>query len=73
MDMIVCHAYIDTSHVLAHRPLRLGHEPFRGSCGHPLAVFVEHTEEAIINSRLTVVIPFLSMTSYLIGIVELKG
>jgi len=71
--MIVCHAYVDTSHVLAHRSLLLGHEPFRGSCGHPLAVLVEHPEEAIISSRLTVVIPFFSMTSYLIGIVELEG
>jgi hypothetical protein len=59
---------------MAHHPcLCLGHECVRKSGGHLLAVFVEHAEEAIVRSRLTPVIPLLSVTSYLMGIVKLKG
>jgi hypothetical protein len=61
---------IDTPHI---GPSRLRYEQVRESCGHPLAVLVEHTEKAIVSSRLTVVIPFLGMTGYLISLVELKS
>jgi hypothetical protein len=46
---------------------------FVGGCGYPLAVLVEHTEKAVVGSRFTIVIPLLGMTSYLIGLVELKS
>ncbi len=39
------------------------------------AVLIEltHTEEAVVSRRFPVVIPFLGVTSYLVGIVELKS
>lgn len=36
-------------------------------------MLVEHAQEAIVGGGLTLVIPFLSMTSDLICVVELKG
>jgi hypothetical protein len=38
-------------------------------------VFIEHTEEAtgIVSGRFPVVIPFLGVTSYLIGVVKLES
>lgn len=67
--MIVRHARIDTPHVLVHGSSQIEHEQVRGSCGHPLALLFEHAKEAIVYSCLAVMIPFLGMTSYLIGIV----
>ena len=72
MDVMI-RACIGTPHISDHGSSRLGHEQICGSSGHPLAVLVEHTEEAIVSSRLTPVIPLLSMTSYLMGVVKLKG
>ena len=63
------HACIDTPHVLVRGSSRLEHEQVRGSFGHPLALLFEHAKEAIVYSRLAVMIPFLGMTSYLIGVV----
>lgn len=36
-------------------------------------MLVDHAEEAIVGSRLAPVIPLLSVTSYLVSIVKLKG
>jgi hypothetical protein len=66
----------DSVFVLIHPHIgssRLGYEQVRESCGHPLAVLVEHTKKAIVSSRLTVVIPLLGMTGYLISLIELKS
>jgi len=63
---------LSTPHVLVHgslHALQLEHEQVRGSCGHPLALLFKHAEEAIVCSRLAVMVPFLGMTSYLVGIV----
>jgi hypothetical protein len=36
-------------------------------------VLIEHTEEAIVSGRLSAVIPFLGVTSYLISVVKLES
>ena len=36
-------------------------------------MLVEHAEEAIVGSRLALVIPLLSVTSYLVSVVKLKS
>jgi hypothetical protein len=36
-------------------------------------MFVEHAEEAIVGSRLALVIPLLSVMSYLVSVVKLKS
>jgi hypothetical protein len=36
-------------------------------------VLIEHTEEAIVGGRFPVVIPFLGVTSYLIGVVKMES
>ena len=73
-DRIHCQVCTNTSNVLAHHScLCLGHEYVRKSRGHLLAMFVEHAEETIVSSRLTLVIPLLSVTNYLMGVVKLKG
>ena len=63
MDVIVFQACTNI-HVCAHhhRSSRL-----------PLAVLIEHTEEAIVSGRFPVVIPFLSVTSYLISVIKLES
>ena len=38
----------------------------------PLAVLFKHTEKAIVRGYFPVVIPFLSVTSYLVSVVEPK-
>lgn len=54
-------------HVCArHKSSRLGHEHVL-----PLAVLVEYAQEAIVSGRFPVVIPFLGVTSDLIGVVKL--
>lgn len=57
----------------AHKSSRLGHEHARKSYSPPLAVLIEHTEEAIVSGRIATVIPLLGVTSYLVGVVELKS
>jgi hypothetical protein len=50
----------------------LGHRHVRKSGSPPLAVLTKHTEEAIVGVRFATVIPFLGMSSYLVGIIELQ-
>ena len=58
---------------LADNLSRLGSEYVCNDCCLPFVVLIEHTEESIVSGRFTAVIPFLSVTSYLIGIVQLKS
>lgn len=72
MDGIVRQTCTNT-HICANKSSRLGHEHVRKSYSPPLAVLIEHTEEAIVSGRFATVIPLLGVTSYLVGVIELKS
>jgi hypothetical protein len=58
---------------LADNLSRLESEYVRSGCRLPLVVLVEHAEKSIVSGRFTAVVPFLSVTGYLIGVVQLKS
>jgi hypothetical protein len=62
MGVIMCQACTNIHVCAHHKSSRL-----------PLAVLIEHTEEAIVSNHLPVVIPFLGVTGYLISVVKLES
>ena len=51
---------------------RISHRTLHVYKSRPLAVLFEHTEKAIVGGHFPVVIPFLSVASYLVSVVEPK-
>lgn len=68
MDLIVCQACTDIHICNRHASSRLGHKHIL-----PLAVLTEYAQETIVSGRFPIVIPFLGVTSDLIGVVKLES